>query len=107
MPDSDGGRLSVSLLESREGREDDLCAVWREFETLFVRKGYGHVELIRDEGRGSRFYAVHYWTDKTAVRRFGIDKEARVALRKLFRTARATPLLTGVNRTGNVGDRIR
>ena len=99
MSDSDLGRLSVSLVDVSDGSEGEFRSVWREFEALLTRKGYGRGEVIRDEGMPRRFYAVRHWIDAAAAERCHADREVQALTSRLYRIARVTHVVNGVRRS--------
>jgi len=99
LADSDRGRLSVLLVDLVEGREAEFDALVGDFEALLTRKGYGHVEMVRDEAVPLRFYAVRHWTDAAAAERCHGDAEAQALTSTLYRLARVTHVVNGVRRT--------
>jgi cytidine deaminase len=93
-----GGRLSVALVDVRDGREADFLALAAEFETLLVRKQYGRAETIRDEAVPLRFYTVRHWADMAAAETCHADPEVQAVTAKIYRIARATLVVNGARR---------
>ena len=98
MDSSDGRRLSVSLVDVGEGHDAEFATISTHFEALLIRKGYGHAEVIRDEGSPRRFYVVRYWTGATAAESCHHDPEARMLTARLYQIARVTHVVNGVRR---------
>ncbi len=98
MDNSDGRRLSVSLVDVTPGREAEFLTISTHFEALLIRKEYGHAEMIRDEAHPMRFYAVRYWTDATAAERCHRDPEVQAITAQLYQIARVTHVVNGVRR---------
>jgi cytidine deaminase len=99
LDNSDGRRLSVSLVDVASGHGDEFLAIATHFEALLIRKEYGRAEMIRDEGHPLRFYAVRYWTDATAAERCHRDPEVQAVTASLHRIARVTHVVNGVHRS--------
>ena len=98
MSNSDGGRLSVSLVDVMPGHEEAFVAISTRFEALIIRKNYGRAETIRDEGQPLRYYAVRHWTDAPAAERCHADPEIQALTAKLYLIARVTHVVNGVRR---------
>jgi cytidine deaminase len=96
LTDSDRSRLSVSLVDVNEGREEDFHTIARELAGVTLTKGYGRAEVIRDEGHPLRFYAVRHWTDAAAAERCHADPAVQALIARLFRIARVTQVVNGV-----------
>jgi len=96
LDNSDGRRLSVSLVDVAEGHDAELQAVAISFEALFIRKEYGRAEMIRDEGHPRRYYAVRHWIDATAAERSHHDPEVQALTARLYHIARVTQVVNGV-----------
>ena len=99
MDNSDGRRLSVSLVDVTSGHDAEFQAIATHFEALLIRKEYGRAEMIRDEAHPLRFYAVRYWTDATAAERCHADPEVQALTASLYRIARVTHVVNGVHRS--------
>jgi cytidine deaminase len=99
LDNSDGRRLSVSLVDVANGRDDEFRAIATHFEALLIRKEYGRAEMIRDEGHPRRFYAVRHWTDAAAAERCHRDPEVQELTASLYRIARVTHVVNGVHRS--------
>jgi len=95
---SDDRRLSVALLDVAAGREDDFRTLATHVEAILIRKNYGRMEVIRDEGVPLRFYAVRFWTDATAADRCHGDHEVQVLTTQLYQLARVMHIVNGVRR---------
>ena len=100
MDNSDGRRLSVSLVDVTSGHDAEFMAVATHFEALLLRKEYGRAEIIRDEAHPLRFYTVSYWTDATAAERCHRDPEVQALTASLYRIARVTHVVNGVHPSG-------
>ncbi len=100
MDNSDGRRLSVSLVDVTSGHDAEFLAIATHFEALLIRKEYGRAEVIRDEAHPLRFYAVRYWTDATAAERCHRDPEVQALTASLYRIARVTHVVNGVHPMG-------
>ncbi len=98
MDNSDGRRLSVSLVDVTPGREAEFLTISTHFEALLIRKEYGHAEMIRDEAHPMRFYAVRYWADATAAEHCHRDPEVHAITAQLHQIARVTHVVNGVRR---------
>ena len=96
MDNSDGRRLSVSLVDVADGHEAELQAIATSFDALFIRKEYGRAEMIRDEGHPQRFYVVRHWVDATAAERCHRDPEVQTLTARLYHIARVTQVVNGV-----------
>jgi cytidine deaminase len=99
LDNSDGRRLSVSLVDVTSGHDAEFQAIATHFEALLIRKDYGHAEMIRDEAHPLRFYAVRYWTDATAAERCHADPEMQALTASLYRIARVTHVVNGVHKS--------
>jgi cytidine deaminase len=100
LDNSDGRRLSVSLIDVTSGHDAAFQAIATSFEALLIRKEYGRAEMIRDEAHPLRFYAVRYWIDATAAERCHRDPEVQALTASLYRIARVTHVVNGVHRSG-------
>jgi cytidine deaminase len=98
LDNSDGRRLSVSLVDVAPGHEAEFQTLSTSFEALLIRKEYGRAEMIRDEGHPQRFYAVRYWTDATAAERCHRDPEVQALTARLYHISRVTHVVNGVRR---------
>jgi cytidine deaminase len=92
---SDAERLSVLLCDVHEGRESDFVAASRAFEALLHLKGYGRMDVVRDERVPRRYYAVRYWTDAAAAEWCHADPEARELASQVRQFARVTAVVDG------------
>lgn len=99
MDNSDGRRLSVSLVDVTSGHDAEFQEIATHFEALLIRKDYGRAEMIRDEAHPLRFYAVRYWTDATAAGRCHADPEVQALTARLYRIARVTHVVNGVHKS--------
>jgi cytidine deaminase len=70
----------------------------REFAALMLKKAYGRSEMIRDEARARRFYAVRYWTDAACAEACHADPETQALMARLYQIARVTHVVNGVHR---------
>ena len=98
MSNSNGRRLSVSLVDVAAGHEAEFLALSTRFEALIIRKNYGHAEMIRDEARPLRFYAVRNWIDASAAERCHADPEVQALTAQLYQIASVTNVVNGVRR---------
>jgi cytidine deaminase len=98
LDSSDARRLSVSLVDIAEGHEADFVTLSRHLEAILIRKEYGRVETIRDEGMPLRFYTVRSWTDAAAAERCHRDPEVQALTAKLYTLGRVTHVVNGVRR---------
>jgi cytidine deaminase len=98
LDNSDGRRLSVSLVDVGAGHDAEFQTISTSFEALLIRKEYGRAEMIRDEAHALRYYAVRYWTDATAAERCHRDPEVQALTAKLYQIARVTHVVNGVRR---------
>jgi cytidine deaminase len=96
LDNSEGRRLSVSLVDVAEGHDAELEAIAISFDALFIRKEYGRAEMIRDEGHPRRFYAVRHWLDAAAAERSHHDPEVQALTARLYHIARVTQVVNGV-----------
>jgi len=99
LDNSDGRRLSVSLVDVTSGHDAEFQEIATHFEALLIRKDYGRAEMIRDEAHPLRFYAVRYWTDATAAGRCHADPEVQALTARLYRIARVTHVVNGVHKS--------
>jgi cytidine deaminase len=95
---SDRGRLSVSLVDVHKHQEADFLMLAREIAAIMLKKGYGRSEMIRDEARARRFYAVRYWTDATFAETCHADPEMQAVMARVYQIARITHVVNGVHR---------
>jgi cytidine deaminase len=95
LPDSDRGRLSVSLVDVDPSREADFLMLAREFAAVLLTKGYGRAEMIRDEAQPHRFYAVRHWTDAASAEACHADREVQALTARLYQIARVTHVVNG------------
>ncbi len=98
MGNSDGRRLSVSLVDVADGHEKDFLTIARHFEALVIRKDYGLAETIRDEAMPLRFYSVCYWTDATAAERCHRDPEVQALTAQLYAIGQVMHVVNGARR---------
>jgi cytidine deaminase len=98
LPVSESGRLSVSLVDVVEGREQDFLALSREFEALIASRGYGRVEIIRDEESPRRFYAVRHWASLSAAEACHGDRDVQTLTGRMYAVSRVTHIVNGVRR---------
>jgi cytidine deaminase len=92
------GRLSVAMVDVHEGHEADFLAIAREFSTVLARKEYGRADIVRDEASPTRFYAVRHWASADAAELCHADVEIQVLTARLFKIARVTHVVNGVQR---------
>jgi cytidine deaminase len=86
------------MVDVTEGRESEFQALSREFAAILLTHGYGRAEMIRDEAHHLRFYAVRYWTDISSAEKCHADPEVQALTSRLFRIARVTNVVNGVQR---------
>jgi len=98
LDNSDGRRLSVSLVDVADGHEKDFLTIARHFEALVIRKDYGLAETIRDEAMPLRFYSVCYWTDATAAERCHRDPEVQALTAQLYAIGQVMHVVNGARR---------
>jgi cytidine deaminase len=98
LPVSEAGRLSVSLVDVVDGREQEFLALSLEFDKMVSGKGYGRVEIIRDEGNTQRYYAVRHWADTAAAEACHADRDVQALLGRLYEISRVTHVVNGVRR---------
>jgi cytidine deaminase len=103
LDNSDRRRLSVALVEVSEGHDAELVAIATSLDALFIRKDYGRAEMIRDEARPLRFYAVRHWVDAQTAERCHRDPEVQALTAKLYQIARVTQVVNGVQPTDSLG----
>jgi cytidine deaminase len=103
LDNSDGRRLSVSLVDVADGHDAELQAIAISFDALFIRKEYGRAEMIRDEAHPRRFYAVRHWIDATAAERCHRDPEVQALTARLYQIARVTQVVNGVRPSDPTG----
>lgn len=99
MPVSNSRRLSVSLVDVLDGREDEFLALSRQFETMVSSKGYGSVEIIRDEGDALRYYAVRHWASAEAAEACHGDRDIQTLTGRIYEVSRVTHVVNGVRRS--------
>jgi cytidine deaminase len=97
---SDSRRLSVAIVDVVEGRENDFRTLATHFEALLIRKEYGRMEVIRDESRPRRFYAVRFWADAAAAARCHGDRETQTLTTQLYQLSRVMHVVNGVRPEG-------
>jgi cytidine deaminase len=93
----------VALVEVSEGHDAELVAIATSLDALFIRKEYGRAEMIRDEARPLRFYAVRHWVDAQTAERCHRDTEVQALTAKLFQIARVTQVVNGVQPNDSLG----
>jgi len=103
LSNSNGRRLSVSLVDITSGHEAEFLALSTRFEALIIRKNYGHAEMIRDEAHPLRFYAVRNWIDAAAAERCHADPEVQALTAQLYQIATVTNVVNGVRREESKG----
>jgi cytidine deaminase len=95
---SDRSRLSVSLVDVHKHYEPDFLMLARDIAALMLKKAYGRSEMIRDEARARRFYAVRHWTDAASAEVCHADQEMQALMARLHQLARVTHIVNGVHR---------
>jgi cytidine deaminase len=98
LSSSDGGRLSVALIDVHDGRDAEFQAYAAEFAALLNRKDYGRSEMIRDEAQPSRYYSVRHWRTATAAEKCHADPDVQALTARLYQLARVTHVVNGVRR---------
>ena len=98
MVASDESRLSVSLVDVKEGSETEFLALSASFAQLLDRKGYGRADVVRDEASSSRFYAVRHWKNVAAAQECHADREVQALITRLYQIARVTHVVNGARR---------
>ena len=96
MTDSDRTRLSVSVIDVGTGREQDFHTVMRDLGRLLSEKGYGRMEVVRDEAVPRRFYSVRLWSDARAAERCHGDVRAQDLTSVLYAVGNVTHVVNGV-----------
>ena len=96
------GRLSVALVEVREGEEAAFIAIAREFSVIMAKKGYGRTDIVRDEASASTFYAVRHWASAAAAEACHADPDIHALTGRLYQIARVTHIVNGVRRTDSL-----
>ena len=86
------------MVDVNEGHEADFLAIAREFSTVLARKEYGRADIVRDEASPMRFYAVRHWASADAAELCHADVEIQVLTARLFKIARETHDVNGVQR---------
>jgi cytidine deaminase len=94
----DDGRLSVALVDVKDGREDDFHLLARELAALLLTRGYGRAETVRDEAHPLRFYSVRHWTDADCAERCHADPDIQALTARMFQIAQVTYVVNGVRR---------
>ena len=98
MTASHEGRLSVAVVDVGEGHEADFLSIAGEFSAVLARKEYGRADIVRDEASPMRFYAVRHWASAAAAELCHADIEVQVLTARLFKIARVTHVINGVQR---------
>jgi len=88
----------VAMVDVNDGHEADFLAIAREFSTVLARKEYGRADIVRDEASPMRFYAVRHWASAAAAELCHGDIEVQVLTARLFKIARVTHVVNGVQR---------
>jgi cytidine deaminase len=86
------------MVDVNDGHEADFLAIAREFSTVLARKEYGRADIVRDEASPMRFYAVRHWASAAAAELCHADLEIQVLTARLFKIARVTHVVNGVQR---------
>jgi cytidine deaminase len=95
LADSDVARLSVSIVDLNEGSDAAFIARAQQLGGVIAEKGYGRMELVRDEAQPRRWYVVRYWVDAAAAGRAHADAEVQAMTSSLYRLARITHVVNG------------
>jgi cytidine deaminase len=107
--DFERARLSVALLDVAAGREQDFRSLAVRYERLLTAKGFGRVEIVRDETAPSRFYVVRHWVDAVSAERCHADADVREVTSQIYALARVSHVINGARRADPVrpaaGDR--
>ena len=90
------------MVDVNEGHEADFLAIAREFSTVLARKEYGRADIVRDEASPMRFYAVRHWASADAAELCHADVEIQVLTARLFKIARVTHVVNGVQRSNSL-----
>jgi cytidine deaminase len=96
---SDPRRLSVSLVDVAEGREEEFNRLATAFEAAVIAKDFGRAEVIRDEGVPRRFYVVRHWSDAAAALLCHADPDVQAITAKIYQIARVTHVVNGARKT--------
>ncbi len=99
MASSEKRRLSVSLVDVRSGHEEEFARLATALEGLLAAKRYGRLEMIADESRPLRFYAVRHWIDAAAAERCHADPEVHALTSKVYEIGSITHVVNGVRRS--------
>jgi cytidine deaminase len=102
LSSSDSSRLSVSRIDIMEGRESEFATLAIAFEALLIRKNYGRADMIRDEARPLRFYAVRHWNNAESAEQCHADAEVQQLTSRLYNIARVTHLVNGAQKADPV-----
>jgi len=95
---SEGGRLSVALVDVNPGHEAEFLALATAFEAVLIRKDYGRADTVRDEAHPLRFYIARHWRDAASAEQCHADPEVQTLTSRLYRLARVTHVVNGVRR---------
>jgi cytidine deaminase len=95
---SEGGRLSVALVDVTPGHEAEFLALATAFEALLIRKNYGRADTVRDEAHPLRFYVARHWHDARSAEQCHADPEVQMLTSRLYQLARITHVVNGVRR---------
>jgi cytidine deaminase len=98
LDESDRRRLSVSVVDVIEGREEEFHDLSKAFQTILERKGYGGFATFRDEAVPTRYYAVRQWSGAAAAQTCHGDVEVQGLTSKLYKIARVTHVVNGARR---------
>src|SRR5262245_55164022 len=85
-----------------EGRESEFATIATAFEALLIRKNYGRADMIRDEARPLRFYAVRHWNNAVSAEQCHADAEVQQLTLRLYNIARVTHLVNGAQKADPV-----
>jgi cytidine deaminase len=96
--DYESTRLSVTLVDVREGREEEFHALAGRYQRLVEAKGYARAELVRDEAVPRRFYSVRYWVDAASAERCHADPDVRQVTSKVYTLARVSHVVNGARK---------
>ena len=70
-----GEIVSLVILESLPGKEEELLALLREFYSMMKAKEYSRDALHRDVSRPDRFFHLRYWRSAEARMEAQADPE--------------------------------
>jgi cytidine deaminase len=95
---SESQRLSVTIVDVTAGHEAEFLTLSTAFAALLIARNYGRAEMVRDEAKPLRFYAVRHWVDAAAAARCHADPDARAITARFYQIARVTHVINGVRK---------